>query len=131
MNGKASRAVFRLPEWTNQMLPDVELTPADQTLVERLTAEGERLSIDELRSGLRVTTQAWVGVVRLERFDICIEPKLAGDNLGLVEMIAYTSGVAALRRLRSVRTIQVEGRDLFDLLALLLAETCVDVVGAG
>jgi len=131
MNRTASRAVFHLPEWTNQTLPDVTLTPADQTLVELLMAEGKRLSIDELRSGLRVITQAWVGVVRFERFDICIEPKLTGDNLGLVEMIAYTAGLDALRRVQSVRTMHAAEGDLFDLLALLLAEACVKVARAG
>ena len=51
-----------------------------------------------------------------------VVPKLAGDNIGLVEMIEFATGLDSLRRSSSARSLHAEGTGLFDLIALLLAE---------
>ena len=106
------------------MLIDGEnLTPSDQRLKEELeSGEEGRLLVDELRAGVRITARSWVGVVRFERFEVRVVPKLAGDNIGLVEMIEFATGLDSLRRSSSARSLHAEGTGLFDLIALLLAE---------
>jgi 5-methylcytosine-specific restriction enzyme subunit McrC len=99
------------------------LTPSDQRLKEELQAGEEgRLLVDELRTGVRIAARSWVGIVRFERFEVRVVPKLAGDNIGLVEMIEFATGLDALRRSSSARSLHAEGTGLFDLIALLLAE---------
>jgi 5-methylcytosine-specific restriction enzyme subunit McrC len=114
---------FELGEWQSRLFEGEALTPVDHQLEQNLEAGEEgRLLVDELRSGVRVTARSWVGVVRFERFEVCVVPKLAGGDLGLVEMIEFATGLDALRRASSARTLHAEGAGLVDLLALLLAE---------
>ena len=95
----------------------------DQRLKEELeSGEEGRLLVDELRAGVRVTARSWVGIVRFERFEVRVVPKLAGNNIGLVEMIEFATGLDSLRRSSSARSLHAEGTGLFDLIALLLAE---------
>lgn len=60
--------------------------------------------------------------MRFERFEVRVVPKLAGNNIGLVEMIEFATGLDSLRRSSSARSLHAEGTGLFDLIALLLAE---------
>jgi 5-methylcytosine-specific restriction enzyme subunit McrC len=78
--------------------------------------------VDDLRDGLRITARAWVGFVRFPTFDISIRPKLAGDNLGLVDLIAFASGLDALRPNDAVRTLDACGAGLLDLIGRLLVD---------
>ena len=122
---------FQLGEWQSRVIEGETLTAADQQLKQNLEAGEEgRLLVDELRTGVRITARSWVGVVRFERFEVRVVPKLAGDNLGLVEMIEFATGLDALRRASSARTLNAEGAGLFDLLALLFAEA-VEVILRG
>lgn len=122
---------FTVPEWKPVELKGLVLTDDDRLLATRLTSKS-RLSVDELRDGLlRITARSWVGVVRFKGFDLQIVPKLVGDNLGLVELIDYASGLDTLDRHPAVRTIDGEGNSLFDLIALLLVEACERVARSG
>ena len=86
----------------------------DRALAQQLWQEN-RLLIDELRSGLRLSARSWVGVVRFSNFEVQVRPKLAGDNIGLVTLLDYA---ADLGRLRSYRPYEVNslavGDDLRD-----------------
>lgn len=127
MSTSPARLVVRLREWQTIERPDLLLREEDRPLAEQLGAGvSGRVAVDELRAGLRITARSWVGVVRFTDFDLVVEPKLAGDRVGLVEMLAFTTGLGALRRLAAGRTIEVEAGnlDLFDLLALLFADAC-------
>lgn len=117
------RPVFEIAEWETLQIDGEVLTPSDQRLKEELeSGEEGRLLADELRAGVRVTARSWVGIVRFERFEVRVVPKLAGDNIGLVEMIEFATGLDSLRRSSSARSLHAEGTGLFDLIALLLAE---------
>jgi 5-methylcytosine-specific restriction enzyme subunit McrC len=70
-------------------------------------------------------------VARFEQFEVRVVPKLAGGNLGLVEMIEFATGLDALRRSSGTRTLATEGANLFDLVALLLAESCERIARGG
>src|SRR4051812_16838624 len=125
MSTTATRPVIRLREWQTIERTDFALREEDRPLAAQLSAgAGGRVAIDELRAGLRIAARSWVGVVRFTDFDLVVEPKLAGDQVGLVEMLAFTTGLGALRRLAGGRMIEVTagGLDLFDLLALLFAD---------
>src|SRR5262249_10585356 len=103
-----------------------------QRLRQELEAGDEgRLVVDELRTGVRVTARSWVGVVRFERFEVRVVPKLAGGNLGLVEMIEFATGLDALRRSSSARLLHTKNTGLMDLLALLLAEASEAILRGG
>ncbi len=126
-------ALFTLREWKEKHLPDVTLSPNDQKLAAQLShGEAGRVEIDELRTGVRIRARSWVGVIRFDTFEVRIVPKLAGGNLGLVEMLALTSGLDALHRSRGIRGIKPEeNAHLFDLIVLLLADACEHLVVEG
>lgn len=120
-----------LSEWQSCFISDVFLTPEDRPLVEQLGQAGQ-VEIDELRTGVRIKARSWVGVIRFSNFELRIVPKLAGDYLGLVEMLAFTTGLDALRRNRGIRQLQLEKNcHLFDLVALLFAEACEQITRKG
>jgi 5-methylcytosine-specific restriction enzyme subunit McrC len=123
---------FDVAEWHTRLIDGQSLSDADRRLKQDLENGDEgRLVVDELRTGVRVTARSWVGVVRFERFELRVVPKLAGDNLGLVDMIEFATGLGALRRSASTRTLQAEGAGLVDLIALLLAEGTEAILRGG
>jgi 5-methylcytosine-specific restriction enzyme subunit McrC len=121
-----------MSEWSTRVFPGVELTDGDRRLVAALGTGDTRLVVDELREGVRVTSRSWIGVVRFETLEVCVVPKVAGGNLGVLHMLEYASGLSALSRLESARTVQTakKGR-LADLLGLLLAEATSRLVRDG
>lgn len=124
--------VYEIAEWKSLVVEGASLSAPDRQLAAELAAgEAGRLIVEELRSGVRVSATSWVGVARFERFEVCVTPKLAGGNLGLVEMIEFATGLDALRRSSGVRTLETEGANLFDLVALLLAESCERIARGG
>jgi 5-methylcytosine-specific restriction enzyme subunit McrC len=121
-----------LSEWQTAILPDVELTPADRRLLARMDGMGERrLDVDELRKGVRIRSRQWVGTARFEGFEVRVEPKLAGGDLGLVRMIDYAAGIGGLHKSIGGRTLATGGAALVDLLALLLVEQCGTLLRGG
>jgi 5-methylcytosine-specific restriction enzyme subunit McrC len=122
--------VVELTEWGSRELEGVFLGERDRRLAEAVGEKG-KLSVIELRSGLRIEARSWVGVVRFEGFAVRVVPKLAGENLGLVRMIEFTTGLDALRRIPGQRLLEVHGDSLMDLVVLLLAEACEDLLRAG
>jgi 5-methylcytosine-specific restriction enzyme subunit McrC len=130
----APNKTVRLNEWQTVTEPSLRLTDFDRTLANQLAGEGRGrccLIVEELREGLRIEARSWVGVVRFTEFDICVEPKLAGDSLQLVQMVEYATGLDALKRFSRERSLSTSDTNLFDLIALLLAETCSALVKGG
>lgn len=122
---------FELVEWESRVV-DATIGSTDSKLIQELASGEEgRLLVEELKAGVRITARSWVGVVRFENFEVRITPKLAGDNIGLVEMIEFTTGILALRRNSSARTLHTDDAGLLDLLALLLAEACEGILRGG
>jgi 5-methylcytosine-specific restriction enzyme subunit McrC len=124
---------FTVEEWQKKLLPGLTLSPNDRKLAAQLShGEAGWVGIDELRTGVRVQARSWVGVMRFDTFEVRIVPKLAGGNLKLVQMLALTGGLDALRRSRGLRQIEAEeDAHLFDLIVLLLAESCERLVAGG
>jgi 5-methylcytosine-specific restriction enzyme subunit McrC len=118
-------------EWEVRELSGVALSDGDRALVAAL-GKDRRVVIDELRTGLRVRTRAWVGVLRLEALTLRVLPKLAGDALGVARMLAFVRGTDRLQRRVGEQPIEASRTDdLLELLALLLADACERVVRGG
>ena len=122
--------VVELAEYGTREVPDRRLADEDRPLVHELAAD-RRLLFDELRDGLRIRASEWVGVVRLRELEIRVRPKLAGATRGLVDMLEFTDGITALRRLEAERTIDAVGDRLVDVVVTLLVDGCEALVRAG
>jgi 5-methylcytosine-specific restriction enzyme subunit McrC len=123
---------LELREWQTGSVSGVVLSEKDRALASRLGAGSDgRLVVEELRDGVRVRTSSWIGVVRFERLEVRVEPKLAGSSLCVVQMLEATAGIDALRRNPGVRQLHSAGSDLFDLFALLLVDECERIVKSG
>jgi len=124
----AERHVFEMSEWGGHSFDGLELSPSDSKLVEDVA---NQVSIVELKSGVKVSAKSWIGVLRFDNFELRIVPKLAGENIGLIEMIEFTTGISGLKENVGVRTLDAQGNSLFDLLSLLFAKACEKVSRIG
>lgn len=124
--------IVTMSEWSTKDLPGVYLTSEDRSLVlrEKLGHDG-RVTVDEMRDGVRITSRSWVGVLRFQGFELRIVPKFVEGNLGLVRMLEYSSGLEVLRRYLGKRKIAVDGDHLLDLVALLFVESCERLMKSG
>jgi 5-methylcytosine-specific restriction enzyme subunit McrC len=122
--------LVELGEWRSTFLPGMALDAQEAALAARL-AEDDRLTIEAIGDGIRVSATSWVGVVRFRDLEIRVVPKYAGGDLGVLRMLDYASGLPALRLYDALRTLRTEGRSLVDLLGWLLADRTARVVHAG
>lgn len=128
----ANLQVKEMSEWQSAVVENVYLSPGDRLLAGRLTSgESGRLGIDELKSGVRITAGSWVGVVRFEQFEVRVIPKLAGENLGLVKLFDYAGNLGILRKSGGDHSLPGGGTSLLDLLALLFAGACENLLRSG
>ena len=103
-------------------------TPADERLAARLRGDDDehqpaRLDVRWLANGkVDIRTTSWVGVARFSRLEVHVLPKLVGGELRVLRMLEYALGVRMLRRLPDDATLTAQGRDLLDLVCLLLIE---------
>lgn len=113
-----------LTEWSRRTVDAGDLTQGDLRVLNELQAgEDRRLELRWLRDGrIDVRTTSWVGVVRLSGVALHIRPKYAGDELGVVRMLAYLGGYQPLRRAPGRRALPTDGTDLLDILCHLLAD---------
>lgn len=109
-----------LCEWSEETL-SLELTSDDRVLLQQFrngAANGVR--IEELRNSVRIQTKSSIGVIRLDSIEIRIEPKLAGSDVRVVEMLEYTSGLDLLRKFKHSHHLIADSDNLFDLIVMLL-----------
>ncbi len=126
----AARPECVLAEWTEAYLPGLQLSTRDRRLVAEL-AEQRRLTVTESREGVSVKARGWVGVVFLEACVIRVEPRLIEGHRNLVRLLEYVHGLQLLKWYPPEATFEAEGNSLFDLLALLLARACDEVLQRG
>lgn len=122
--------VIEVREWQRSEVAGATLTASDRPLVTRLAAQ-DRVEIEELRTGLRIRTTSWVGVVRLAALEIRIVPKLVGSASWLIAMLDFAGGIDNLQRLTNEHAINAKGTNLLDLFTLLLCEACQDLWDGG
>lgn len=123
--------VVEVTEWQSATLDGVCLTSQDQVLAERLRCgQGGRLTIDELRSGVRVHASSWVGAVRFTGFEVRVLPKLSGYNMGLLQLLEYVGGLGMLRRTTLIDA-EINEVSFFDLVAALFGRACARLLHDG
>jgi 5-methylcytosine-specific restriction enzyme subunit McrC len=121
-----------LEEWKTGSISGVELSFQDLKLAAQIGGEEGRVTVEEMKGGVRVKAYSWVGVIRFSQFEVHIIPKLAGEFLGLVRMLEIVSGIGSLRRNFGERNLLVNSKNnLFDLFALLLSEACETILQKG
>jgi 5-methylcytosine-specific restriction enzyme subunit McrC len=131
MTPAGAGGVVELSEWDEVFIPNAALTPSDRRIVGQLFPY-RRLLFDELTTGLRIRAQSWVGLIRLENFDLRVVPKLADGNAKLVQMLAITGGIRAAWQNEAIRTVHAERvPDLLDLLSLLLIRESERILAGG
>lgn len=126
---KTSTSPYVLREWESQTFGEMELTPDDRELLNRFS--DNCFKVDELRNGVRFSATSWIGVVKFTNFEVQITPKLAGEHLGLLQLIEYVLGIDSFKRSIGARTLCSDGGNLFDLIALLFAEACERLIRRG
>lgn len=128
------RTVIELSEYQRARVTVADPTNEDLRLADRLTGDGHdpRLAVRWLANGdIDITASSWVGVVRFSSLDIYVVPKLVGGALRVLRMLEYAAGVSMLLRLPADRELPAKGRDLFDLICLLLAQETEALVRDG
>lgn len=122
--------VYSIYEWKSITIPE-RFHPSDQPIVTQLRLN-DRIEIDEMKDGIRFKAKSWVGVMRFHNFQLQIVPKLAGENLGLVNMITYAAGINALKRYDSQRYLELQHQgSLFDLVVWLFCDACEVILAGG
>lgn len=125
-----SPTTVALAEWGSADILGAQLTPADRVLAAGLR-DTLRLNIIELRDGLRVEARGWIGVVRMESCTILVEPRLIDGHHNLIRLLDYVHRLDLMKRLPRGASFESDGKDLFDLLAMLLALACDEVLSVG
>jgi len=121
---------YSISEWKSVTIPE-KFHPSDQSIIAQLRLN-DRVEIDEMREGIRFKAKSWVGVLHFHDFQVQIVPKLAGENLGLVNMLTYAAGVNALKRYNSARYLELQKQgSLFDLIVWLFCDACEVILAGG
>jgi 5-methylcytosine-specific restriction enzyme subunit McrC len=121
---------YSISEWKSVTIQE-KFHPSDQQTIAQLRLN-DRVEIDEMKEGIRFRAKSWVGVLRFQDFQVQIVPKLAGENLGLVNMLTYTAGVNALKRYDSQRYLELQQQgSLFDLIVWLFCDACEVILAGG
>lgn len=110
-----------LREWQTVHLPGVSLAdPEAMRAASQLTSTG-KLTVHELRSGLRIDSHAHVGHVQLGDVTIHIEPKIAARDF--LKLFCHVWGLDVLRQPGHVP----HGQGAFWLQDMLIAQLCIEV----
>ncbi|GAA1864897.1 McrC family protein [Actinomadura bangladeshensis] len=110
-------------EYESRRVPGLEPSAADLAVVESEEV-AKRITLRWLRDGaLEIVAGSHVGVVELDCVSVHVEPKLAGSELGVLEMLDYAAGLRSLRELPLLRRLGA-GLNLRDLVCLLLTREC-------
>lgn len=121
---------YSIGEWKSITI-DETFHLADRPILSQLQSS-DRIEIDELKEGIRIKAKSWVGLIHFQDFEIQIIPKLAGENLGLVNLLTYTTGVAALKRYDSERYLEMLKKgSLFDLIVWFFCDACEKILVGG
>src|SRR4051795_5766807 len=88
--------VVTLEEWDEKDIPGMSLTPGERIQLQNWEGD-RRVVIEELRTGLRIKTTSWVGVVSLSTLEVRIVPKLPGTTGDLVRLLEVAADLSKLR----------------------------------
>lgn len=91
----------------------------------------KRIRLRWLRNGdLEIQADSHVGVVNLDSVSVQVRPKLAGSELGVLQMLDYAAGIDSLRDIGRLQELGT-GLNLRDLVCLLLVRECKKLLRHG
>lgn len=127
-----NKTVFSIGEWSECFVPYPLIGANDRRYLEKLKeAREKRFDFDFLEKGLRIFAKSWVGVLSFERVEVQIHPKLAGDNVGLIELLQLLSEIRQPSHLRDSFLLEKGGNSLLDLLIWMFLEHIDKIVRSG
>lgn len=123
--------IVTLREYHREMADSVVPTAADLELSQDPEV-ASRVTVRWLAGNrAEISTTSYVGVISMDSVQIQITPKLAGGELGVLQMIDYATGLSALRHLPAERPLPSAGLHLRDLVCLLLTIECEKLLAHG
>ncbi|WP_050615535.1 McrC family protein [Bacillus testis] len=127
---------YILSEYSDDIiLPDYELTVEEREYLTEISIVNEsrpwekRFYFDELRNGLRIRTQSWVGVIELDQARIIIQPKFNKGFTSLTEMMAFAEEWPLYRK--QYTSGELESTNLLEILVRLFLQEVDLIIGRG
>ena len=117
-----------LKEWESQFLPEFELTTSTSRDSAKLLKEKGIIEIIELKDGLQISTNSYVGKITIDNLQINVLPKLNG--IPLYRLIRYAYGLRDLKLFDSA-IHGVSDLSFFDLLIYELYIETEDLIRRG
>lgn len=118
----------KLTEWSERLLEGVTFTSdADRKVANKLTESGI-VEILEMKSGILIRSNSYVGRISLGDFQIQITPKLRG--MPLITLLQYTYGFRNLKLFHHAG-FDTDDMDFFDLLIYSLHSYANDLLNRG
>lgn len=120
--------IINLKEWESIVLDDVELSDNDVRNIAKTLKDKGIIEIVELKDGISVSSNSYVGRIKLGNLQINIRPKLNG--LPLYQLLKYAYG---LRELKLFNTAEyaIDNFSFFDLLIYELYVEAEDLLRRG
>ena len=124
--------VEEFSEWQSVFIDGASFTDDDRVwLGDFVSGKDNRVEFVELKDGISVRAKSWVGSVRFSTFEVRIVPKLPGILPNLIRMLQHAASFADLGILRSLKTTDIAGLSMFELVALMLVDECERLVRNG
>ncbi|UWG95941.1 McrC family protein [Dehalobacter sp. DCM] len=123
-----STNLIKLTEWSEQLLDGVFFKDDIDRKVAQKLAESGILEILEMRSGILIKSNSYVGRVSLGNLHIQIIPKLHG--MPLITLLQYTYGIRNLKLLHYAG-FKIDHLNFFDLLIYTLYSYAEDLFNRG
>ena len=123
-----SLRTITLKEWESQFLPECELTTSASRDSAKLLKEKGIIEIIELKDGLQITTNSYIGKITIDNLQINVLPKLNG--IPLYRLIRYAYGLRDLKLFDSA-IHGVSDLSFFDLLIYELYIETEDLIRCG
>lgn len=129
------KQAFIVTEYSNVLLEDYDLSHEEREYLTRTSIIHEsrpwerRFYFDELKNGLRIKTESWVGVIELERARIVIQPKFNHGFQSLVDMISFIDELPFYQRRDTSGTVRKT--NFLEILILLFLKEVEQVIKVG
>jgi 5-methylcytosine-specific restriction enzyme subunit McrC len=106
-------SLIEIQEWQSIFLEGVELTDQNSREMAQLLSAKKIIEIEELKSGLSITSNSYVGNISIGELQIHVYPKLNG--MPLYQLMRYTYGLRDLK-IMSMTEHEIAEFSFFDLL---------------
>ncbi|TDP30809.1 5-methylcytosine-specific restriction enzyme subunit McrC [Nocardia ignorata] len=116
------RAEVRISEYASVSVADDQLTAADLVRL-RALQDRRRFSVEQSRTGWRLTARATVGVLNLDRIRLVIDPKLTFTGESLIRWLCYALA-APVPHDATAREWSVSRTGFADIVAAALLHEC-------